>query len=671
MIAMKRKLVVTLILLTLTFGTVLSGAAQQSSEPGVQALKEVIQKLEAVEKDSSTPPEVKGLNSGFLQARRRQLQMLLQDRVSALRQYLANLRTSLTADEVRAVEESIQSFEKDLSQLSALLDRGVSTAPGDARRQSDNSQAVTGSSENQTRSGPKSENGDDSSPKESAGVTSPTSSSPVPAARRAPGALSPVTTDKDLPTPQNCDDYKAHKQTFSLYEQYVCDLIERAAIRKATGKTPIELTGPQFFNLSVILIAQKLRSTFLVDAEEARVDKQVGSSSSNSGSTSLVTKGGTPAVLGFAVENGALERDISGSTITFRGNPVGLVDMFRGLAFMTALEDDSPATRLLRKTSFAFSFDTDRGSQPGVFTATKQQLSAFSGRVEFINKRDPRLREYKNDWENFLSVNAQPFADTLVDSKDVLIERVASGPGLPIVEQWRDKALETWYEETQAEITKAAPGNVETVMKAQLAKLPIGELSAETVTALTNFARQFGVYLEGRKRILNRVAKGTVATFEFINKRNINEPDTLNFKGIYETAFGGKADFTFNGSLTLLSKRPTINVSRVRDFQFAGQLDLPLGDVTKGGPFVLSASAKYQRLMENASNPLGAIVPNTKGDIAIGQLKLTIPIKGLGIRFPISVSFANRTELIKEKTVRGNFGVTFDLDSILAKFNPF
>lgn len=669
---MKRKILLTLILLTLTFGTVLNGAAQQSSESEVQALKEVVQKLEAVDNNPSTPVEIRSLNTGFLQTRRRQLQTLLQNRLSALRQYLADVRASLTVDEVRAVEGSIQSFEKDLSQLSAVLDRSVSTAQGDAGSQTEKGQAANGSPGNQTRSGPKSEANDDGSPRESAGVAPPINSRTVPTARRAPIALSPVnTTDKEIPTPQNCDDYKAHKKSFSLYEQYVCDLIERAAARKDAGKTPIELTGPQFFNLSVILVAQKLRSTFLVDAEEARVDKQVGSSSSNSGSTSLVTKGGTPAVLGFAVENGALERDISGSTVTFRGNPVGLIDTLRGLAFMTALEGDSPATRILRKTSFAFSFDTNRGSQPGVFTGTKQQLSAFSGRIEFINKRDPRLREYKNDWENFLSVNAQPFLDTLVDSKDVLIERVASGPGLPIVEQWRDKALETWYEETQAEITKAAPGNVETVMKAQLAKLPIQELSADTVTALTNFARRFGVYLEGRKRILDRVAKGTVATFEFTNQRNVNEPDTLNFKGIYETAFGGKADFTFNGSLTLFNKQPVINASRVRDFQFAGQLDLPLGDVTKGGQFVLSASAKYQRLIENASNLAGAAMPGTKGDIAIGQIKLAIPIKGLGIKFPISVTFANRTELIKEKTIRGNFGVTFDLDSILARFNPF
>ena len=31
-----------------------------------------------------------------------------------------------------------------------------------------------------------------------------------------------------------------------------------------------------------------------------------------------------------------------------------------------------------------------------------------------------------------------------------------------------------------------------------------------------------------------------------------------------------------------------------------------------------------------------------------------------GISLPLSVTFANATELINEKVVRGNFGITFD-----------
>jgi hypothetical protein len=42
-------------------------------------------------------------------------------------------------------------------------------------------------------------------------------------------------------------------------------------------------------------------------------------------------------------------------------------------------------------------------------------------------------------------------------------------------------------------------------------------------------------------------------------------------------------------------------------------------------------------------------------------------VKGSGIRIPISFTTSNRTELIREKDVRANFGVTFDFDSIFAR----
>ena len=56
-----------------------------------------------------------------------------------------------------------------------------------------------------------------------------------------------------------------------------------------------------------------------------------------------------------------------------------------------------------------------------------------------------------------------------------------------------------------------------------------------------------------------------------------------------------------------------------------------------------------------------------KGNLIVGQAKLTIPVKGSGIKIPLSVTVANRTELIKEKEVRANIGITFDLDAIFAR----
>ena len=47
------------------------------------------------------------------------------------------------------------------------------------------------------------------------------------------------------------------------------------------------------------------------------------------------------------------------------------------------------------------------------------------------------------------------------------------------------------------------------------------------------------------------------------------------------------------------------------------------------------------------------------------QAKLTIPVKGSGVKIPLSVTASNRTELIKERDVRASFGVSFDLDPLI------
>ena len=50
------------------------------------------------------------------------------------------------------------------------------------------------------------------------------------------------------------------------------------------------------------------------------------------------------------------------------------------------------------------------------------------------------------------------------------------------------------------------------------------------------------------------------------------------------------------------------------------------------------------------------------GWINVVQAKLTVPVKGSGVKIPLSISYANRTELLNEKDVRGHIGVTFDMD---------
>ncbi|HEX7956633.1 MAG TPA: hypothetical protein VF508_06810 [Pyrinomonadaceae bacterium] len=110
-------------------------------------------------------------------------------------------------------------------------------------------------------------------------------------------------------------------------------------------------------------------------------------------------------------------------------------------------------------------------------------------------------------------------------------------------------------------------------------------------------------------------------------------------------------------------------MKRVRNFDNSLRLDVPLGDMRRFGAF-LTFAGKYKRMLEDEKTAAGATIA-TKGDMATGQLLLTIPVGRTGFKIPISMSFANRTEFIKEKEVRGNFGFTFDLDSVLEKLKPF
>jgi hypothetical protein len=52
-------------------------------------------------------------------------------------------------------------------------------------------------------------------------------------------------------------------------------------------------------------------------------------------------------------------------------------------------------------------------------------------------------------------------------------------------------------------------------------------------------------------------------------------------------------------------------------------------------------------------------------DIALGNFKLEIPISS-GVSFPISFTAASSSEQIKESYVKGNFGISFDLDKLSA-----
>jgi hypothetical protein len=496
------------------------------------------------------------------------------------------------------------------------------------------------------------------------------------------------TPTSDLPALRSCDvvntltdeDFRVHGIAgpfrASLVERYVCRTVNKIRARKvgnlADPKARVKVQpnpkagmklDEDFYPLMIVLLAREGRAQYVIDAENEGVDTQVSSDASSSGSTSLVTKGSVPAILGFAVDNGGLLKSTNGSTITFRGNVAGLAKALAGKGFISGYDEDSSATRFLRRTAFSFSFDASRGDLPGTFTGNKQQISNYSIHLDLYNKRDPRAARYREDWKTFLSSVSEAFVKQIGTSFAVL----ADGPA----NTWRDPALQKWYVLADSAVRNAKPEEVEAILQEEIENAP-KDLASTTITELRNFDEHFKEWLEGRQTILDKIAKAPIVSFEYINDRPLNEPTLSKLNMIAELGFGPKLDLTFNGALTVFNKRPTTpGVNRVRDFQFATQLDVPFGELGRGmGKPVLSFAGRYERLMADATIA-GLRVPNTQGDIGVGQVKLVIPIKNSGVRIPFSFSFANRSELIREKEVRGNFGFTFDLDTIFAKFKPF
>jgi hypothetical protein len=672
--------------LLLTFLLLLGCSAVYSRQGGEQLAAEVARvrsELQELER-ASVPAGRAERHRSIIEDKRIRLHGLLQqqrDELSSYRDLL--VRNRAAQSEVRQVEQDIESKEAEMSEVKSTLRASLSGAPSvpDPPRASE-PRAVEPAPQ----------------PVLPQAMTPPLSTPatpPAPAEEKidAPTAISALTAAgaDGKETLDSCSLFNTPQENqLSKYEVAICKLVQ--VIRQDKEGDPLNPIPGSFdpratFTLNqepaaiqAILAAKLIRSEerakFLLAAEEARTDKQVGGGSSNSGSTSLVVKGGAPTVLGFAVENGALIQTRSGTTVTFRGNPIGIFKFLNGRGFDESyLEDENdPSTRFLKKLSFSTSFDTDRGATPGVFTADKQQLSAYSFRYEFVNERDPRHRKHQAAWARFIAEQGVGLTQAVASAYDALtIDPVSAGVALATRKKFRDPVLQAWLEETQKLIAAAAPAEVESVFKSQLEKFPASDkVTEDTRQTIRGFTDAFAAYVQAREKLLKEIAKGSVITFEYTNQRQINAPDLSNLRFIAETGlFKGNADLTANASFTMFNSRPAAGANRIRDFQFAAQFDAPI-KLRNMGNFVFSFAGKYQRSLEDATALDGTVIPNTKGDIAVGQLKLTLPfLEGSGIRFPISLTFSNRTELVREKEVRGNFGLTFDLDKILAKFKPF
>jgi hypothetical protein len=421
----------------------------------------------------------------------------------------------------------------------------------------------------------------------------------------------------------------------------------------------------------------------LADLELDRWNKETSSGSGASGSTSITSKGSVGSLFSFAVENGALTRSESGTTLTFRTSPANVLAAL-GKTWWEAGPNvpnfDGSFTSIAKRLSFFVSFDASRGnSSTGtspVFTGDRQQFSGWGTRFEIINKRDPRRAEYR-----------QKFSDLMRKQGKGAVEQLHSFDKFPAIPTPALGNVKTHLSDEAAILEDYTQADVD-FRKSLCALSTSTKQSDKDLYQQTNVtADKLTEFLLKDADIFNDIARSLTLAVEYNFTRQANTngslpasmavstaspmlPDLGNINLVASKGFTDGPELTANAGFTWFQNLPAGSTSgRIRDARVSAEFSYSLPEIKKIGKTTVSVSGLFLSLLEQ---PLGQqVLVNTvpvsrTGNIGLVQGKLTIPTKD-AVSIPISVTWASRTELVKESDVRGNIGITFDLDKLFAK----
>ncbi len=459
----------------------------------------------------------------------------------------------------------------------------------------------------------------------------------------------------------------AQDVSFVPFENIALTLQELDA-HPAEAEIKSELDG----NIQEFALYALGRQVYTSLVEEARIDKQVGATGGSSGSTSLVTKGSVPSLVGLAVEGGALYQSISNSIVTLRLNPSGLARALAKNSYLLAGPplNQSAIESVAEKFSFSTSLDLNQGASPGTFTGERSQLREMSFRFSIINKRDPRHPSHEESIER-LRGRMGPLVATVQGLFDVLRKmpgyedwKNASATKLSALDLSNDKGLMAALTEIGADFARRFASHPE-----------FKRLAGEMVKAIES-------YRTVRDSVFEDIAKGSTLSFEYSFSRLPLPEEALSFfppdsdvpnlstaRLIFSSPVGSFGEATLNGSVTFFNSTLSQMHGNLRDIQVSAGLDIRLPEIQSVGRPVLTFAGLGVFLNQQ---PFGVKVDlqgveTEDGAIGVFQAMLTFPAGRSGVRIPLSFTVANRSEFNTENEVRGAIGLTFDMDKLFSR----
>lgn len=673
-------LLLTAVLLGSTTLPICPPVFAQQREESIARLKEIISAMEAVEKSDGTPERVKEVNESFLRVRRAQLQDALRREIEGLRNYASTLKSSLNVEDQQSVENSIRELESELRQLESRMGGTISasTAAQPVAAQPAARVART------ARSGAVSE-----APSRVSGflpaVLRDTGSSIRPGDDASSLALNVSSAPPVQPAPIQSDCYPNAPVLVVEAATEAADLIvSRDDPTRVSDRFSRIFFSAISHAVSVdALDVERERRDLINRIETARLtermrrtDKQIGASARSEGSTSAAEKPGFAELLGFAIEHGAVQKEVNGTTLTLSSSPYALIAAGSG-------DNSTTYARYGYLSRLGLSANFNISDENNVLASAKRnQLSDWTARLRLTDDRTQRSTDAEAIWggvsEQFSEASrvetgelANLFQDNLLVAgkrREIADQFLVAPFSVGIRGILNDASLTP--EIKRERIAKAILCQMKTAIFDQVRSgaLRIDAASRSRIVNVT--IPKFAAALEAKNKAIKRFEDGLkelrykpVFTFAYTNKRDPEASDYSNLKFLYEKKNTENWNFIANAGLSLYHKPdPMKNQQRVRDFAAAFSFEGEAGR----SPFVspefdqkitFALTGRYQRMMENRG------VANKKADIAVAQFKLNIPIF-TGATLPFSITYANATEFVKEDHVRANFGFTLDTDKI-------
>ncbi len=405
-------------------------------------------------------------------------------------------------------------------------------------------------------------------------------------------------------------------------------------------------------------------------AATAQTDKQVSSGALSSGSTSLLEKPNFSNLLGFAIEHGAVTKTIDGTTLKLSTSPYAFVAAANGDT-STTYHDYEFFTRLGLAANFRIN------DQNNVLaSATRKQLAQWSARFRLTQDHSARSSDFQNFWNNNIKARLEAVPVVLTTQLNQLFN------GNPPLEQLRRSQETAYLQAIKNEVAKGSPSatQIERVISCFLE--PIKDQIRKGIIVLSEgerqrFTQQFIPDLqqaqltaaEGRKEAEDYIAalqQRGEATFAYTNYRVENGSDYSDLQMLFERKAFLPMKIVANAGVSIYNK-PNVALNQQRARQYSVALSFEgkggrspfLTNVLDKSPITYAFSGRYDRMPENRHRA------DRKADIAQAQFRLEIPIQ-TGLSIPLSITYANATDLIKEHQVRGNFGFTLDTDKLMA-----